>query len=51
MTSTDRVLLALALVLVDLLIFVLPLTGLLGAYILLARPAWFRRWVGDLYSS
>lgn len=51
MTSTDRVLLAITLVVVDLVIFVLPLTGLLGAYILLARPAWFRHWVGELYSS
>ena len=50
MKPVDRWLLALALVVVDVAIFVVPLTGLLAAYILLIRPPWFRRWVDDLYS-
>ena len=51
MTTADRWLLAITLVVIDLAIFVIPLTGLGAAYILLARPAWFKRWVEDLYSS
>lgn len=51
MNRTDRILLAAAVVAVDLLLFVLPLTGLLAAWILIARPPWFRRFVDDLYAG
>ena len=51
MSSTDRWVLALLLVAVDLVIFAIPLTGLFAAYLLLLRPAWFRTWVEDLYSN
>ena len=51
MRSADRWILAVALVIIDVAIFVVPLTGLFAAYILLARPPWFRRWVDDLYSQ
>ena len=51
MKSTDRWLLAITLVVVDLAIFVVPLTGLLAAYIVLSRPEWFRRWVEELYQN
>jgi hypothetical protein len=51
MSSTDRWVLALLLVVVDLVIFAIPLTGLFAAYLLLLRPAWFRAWVEDLYSN
>ncbi len=51
MSLSDRWLIAIALVLVDLFIFVVPLTGLLAAYVLIARPAWFKGWVDELYSS
>jgi hypothetical protein len=37
------------LVVIDLVIFAIPLTGLFAAYILLVRPPWFRTWVEDLY--
>jgi len=50
MKHTDRWLLALALVVIDVAIFVVPLTGLFAAYILLVRPVWFRSWVDELYS-
>ncbi len=49
MRATDRWLLALLLVVIDLVIFAVPLTGLFAAYILLVRPPWFRAWVEDLY--
>ena len=49
MSTQERVLLAVALVLVDLLLFALPITGFLAAYVLLARPPWFLAWVEKLY--
>jgi len=51
MRPIDRWLLSISLVVIDVAIFVVPLTGLFAAYILLARPPWFRRWVEDLYSQ
>jgi hypothetical protein len=51
MRAMDRWLLALLLVVIDLVIFVVPLTGLFAAYILLVRPPWFRAWVEDLYRN
>jgi len=50
MRTADRWLLAITLVVIDLAIFVVPLTGLGAAYILLVRPPWFKRWVEDLYT-
>jgi len=49
--ESDRWLLAVALVLVDLVVFVVPLTGLAAAYLLIARPPWFREWVRRLYDG
>lgn len=48
-TQTDRILIAVAVVAVDLLLFALPLTGILAAYLVLARPPWFREFVDRLY--
>lgn len=50
MTTTERVLLAVALVAVDVVLFALPLTALVAAWVLLARPPWFREWVERLYA-
>jgi hypothetical protein len=49
MTTQERVLLAVAVVLIDLTLFALPLTGIFAAYILLARPPWFLARVKQLY--
>jgi len=51
MTDTERIAIAVGLVLVDLLFFALPLTGLAAAYVILARPAGFKEWVDRLYGS
>jgi len=51
MTAFQRWSFALAVVLVDLFLFVLPLTGLAAAYILIVRPPWFRVWMDDMYRS
>ena len=49
MTDTQRVLLATAMLLADVLLFALPLTGIAAAWILIARPPWFRQWIEALY--
>ncbi len=49
--TADRWLLAVALVVIDLAIFAVPLTGMAAAYVLLARPPWFKRWVEQLYDA
>lgn len=51
MRSIDRWLLAIALVVIDVAVFIIPLTGLFAAYILLVRPPWFRSWVEQLYTE
>ncbi|MGD8440818.1 MAG: hypothetical protein PVG53_09800 [Holophagae bacterium] len=51
MTMNQRLLLAVAIILVDIVAFALPLTGFFAAYVLLARPPWFRVWVDDLYRT
>jgi hypothetical protein len=49
MTTNQRILLAIAVILIDTVAFALPLTGFFAAYLLLARPPWFRVWVDELY--
>lgn len=49
MRLSHRLVLALLIVLVDTAAFLIPLAAVLLAYILLARPAWFRDLVDRLY--
>jgi hypothetical protein len=51
MTTTERVALAILIVVLDVAVFVVPVTGLLAAWVLLARPPWFRQWVDRLYGA
>ena len=51
MTTSERVTLAVLILVLDVVVFVVPVTGLLAAWVLLARPAWFREWVERLYSA
>jgi len=51
MKSSDRWFLSVAVILVDLAIFFLPLAGLFAAYVVLARPPWFKSWVERLYAD
>ena len=48
MTMAQRILLALGIVLVDLAAFVLPLTALLVAYVIIVNPPWFKVFVQRL---
>ena len=49
MRLSDRLVWALLVVIVDTAAFAVPLAALLLAYVLLARPPWFRDWVEQLY--
>jgi hypothetical protein len=51
MTFGGRLLWASAVVLVDLITIGIPLTAMFAAYVLLARPAWFRDWINELYTD
>ena len=49
MSTAERIGLAVLIVILDVAVFVIPVTGLVAAWVLLARPPWFREWVGRLY--
>jgi hypothetical protein len=49
MTSNERLIIAVAIVVVDILVFALPLTAIFAAYILVSRPPWFRNWITRVY--
>lgn len=51
MQPSERWLLAIALVLVDGLIFVVPVVSLVAAWVLVARPPQFREWVDRMYED
>jgi hypothetical protein len=51
MSQTNRILWAVAIVAVDSLIFLLPLAASVAAYVLIARPAWFKEWVLQVYGA
>jgi hypothetical protein len=49
MRLIERLIWALLIVIVDTAAFLVPLAAFLIAYVLLARPLWFRDWVERLY--
>ncbi len=49
MGFAERIFWALVVVLFDAAAFAVPVAALLLAYVLLARPPWFRDWVERLY--
>ena len=51
MSTAERIGLAVLIVILDVAVFVVPITGLLAAWVLLARPPWFREWVERLYGA
>ena len=42
-------LIAAGLIAVDLLVFMVPIVPVLAAYVLVARPAWFKDFIDDVY--
>jgi hypothetical protein len=50
-TVSERAVLAVVILLIDALVFVVPISGIFASYILLVRPPWFRAWVGQLYQD
>lgn len=51
MRFADRLVWAFIIVIADTLAFAIPLAALLLAYVLLARPPWFRDWVEKIYRT
>ena len=51
MNAGERVALAAVIVVLDVAVFIVPITGILAAWVLLARPPWFRQWVERLYGA
>jgi hypothetical protein len=51
MSGTQRLLLAFAILVVDILAFAIPLTAVAAAYVIAVRPAWFLRTVLHLYAD
>ena len=49
MSKPDRILLAVTILVTDAVFFVVPLAGLVAAYVIVARPPWFRDWTARLY--
>ena len=49
MSFIERISLAVVILLIDLLLFFVPLAAVLAVYVLLARPAWFPRLVEKIY--
>jgi len=42
---------AAAIILVDLAVFMVPIVPIVAAYILIARPPWFKTFIDDVYKS
>lgn len=51
MNQGERILLIAIIILVDVLIFMLPISAIFAAYIIWSRPAWFRAWIDKLYAG
>ncbi|MFA6600799.1 MAG: hypothetical protein WC352_02515 [Candidatus Omnitrophota bacterium] len=51
MPISTRIFWAVILVAMDLMVFLAPLTAGVMVYVLIARPAWFKRFVDDLYAG
>jgi len=51
MSITARVLIALGILFVDLVVFFVPLTACFVAYVLVARPDFFKAVVDEVYSD
>ncbi len=45
MTTGQRILIAVGIILIDLIVFFLPLTAFFLAYVILYNPPWFRRFL------
>jgi hypothetical protein len=48
MSFTQRILLSIGILLIDLIVFFLPLTALFLVYIILTNPIWFRKFLQNL---
>ena len=50
MKSSERWIWACGIVLADLFMVVLPVAALVLAYVVIARPVWFKAWIAKIYA-
>jgi len=50
MKSSERWMWAFGIVVADLFMFVLPVAALVLAYVVIARPVWFKDWITKIYA-
>lgn len=51
MSNSTPFLIALAVLAVDLIVFMVPIVPIAAAYVLLVRPPWFKEFIDDLYET
>lgn len=51
MNQGEKILLTAGILLIDVLLFMLPITAFFAIYIIWAKPTWFYDWVRGLYES
>lgn len=51
MSEANVWLIAVAIIVVDLVVFMIPIVPIVAAYILIARPPWFKTFIDDVYRS
>ena len=50
MKTSERVIIAAAIFLFDLVVFFLPVAAIIIAYVLIMKPPWFPQWVERVYA-
>lgn len=48
MSQTTKILLVIGVLLVDMILFFIPLTALFLVYVILVNPPWFRKFINEL---
>lgn len=51
MKQNERIVWAFVILAADMLVFLIPVTAVFAAYVLIARPPWFRDWIRQVYEG
>lgn len=51
MKKSERLIWAVMIFLTDFVVFAFPLAAVIVAYVLIARPSWFKKWVDFIYEN
>lgn len=50
-SERERWLIALGIIVLDIAVFMIPIVPFVAAYVLIARPRWFKAFVDDVYQN